>query len=203
MTSAEYLYDLRKRLRKLPPQEIDQAMSYYEEYFAEAGPEGEAEIIDRLGSPAQVASTIISDYAMKDMGGQGYEGKEGQAKGKDNTLKTMWIVILAVLASPVAIPVAAVLFCIVFALLIVLLSVFLSFFVVALTMVAGGLVGIGLGVVALFSQPVEAIAILGAALLCVSLGMALCMATIKLCQLSIKGITWIFAKLLGKKGGQR
>ncbi len=224
MTSAEYLYDLRKRLRKLPPQEVDQAMRYYEEYFAEAGPEGEAEIINRLGTPAQVASAIISDYALKDMGSTGASvnagvaGSTGGAEGfagnptahnasqpvrKSSSLKTMWIVILAVLASPIAIPVAIALLFVVFAVLIALFCVFLALFVSALVMAVTGLVAVGLSIVALFSQPIDALAMMGVGLICASLGLALGIGTIKLCQLTIKGITWIFARILGKKGGQQ
>ncbi|MDR2036058.1 MAG: DUF1700 domain-containing protein [Coriobacteriales bacterium] len=168
MTAAEYLYELRKRLSNLPPQEIQQAMSYYEEYFTEAGPEGEAELINRLGTPAQVASTIISEYAIKDMSGQ------AETKSRGSGFKTMWIVIIAVLASPVAIPIAIALIATVFSLL-----------------------------VGLFSFPVEGIAILGVSLIILSLGLALGIGTIKLCQLTVKGITWIFAKILGRKGGQK
>ena len=197
MTSAEFLYDLRKRLRKLPVQEIDQAMSYYEEYFAEVGPEGEAELIDRLGSPAQVASTIISEYAMKDMSGQSETPRKGSG------FKTMWIVIIAVLASPIAIPLAIALFSVVFSLLIAIFSVYLSLFCAALALVVAGIVSAVVGAIGLFTAPVEAFAVMGIALISLSLGLALGIGTIKLCQLTVKGITFIFAKILGRKGGQR
>ncbi|MDR1087828.1 MAG: DUF1700 domain-containing protein [Coriobacteriales bacterium] len=259
MTAAEYLYELRKRLRKLPPQEIDQAMSYYEEYFAEAGPGGEAELINRLGSPVQVASAIISDYAMKDIGstrsassagssgatgstsspgtigaaggtgvvggtsgpgtvgGTSSAGSAGsaypppqatpalpppQAK-QGSPLRTMWIVILAVFAIPIGIPVAIALIVVLFSVLVALFSVFLAFFVSALSLAVAGLGLAGIGVVALFAQPIGAIAMLGAALICISLGLALGVGTVKLCQLTIKAITWIFARILGRKGGHQ
>jgi len=197
MTAADYLYDLRKRLKQLPQQEIDEALSYYEEYFSEAGPGGEAELIDRLGSPAQVASTIISEYAMKDMSGQGETPK------KSSSVKTMWIVIIAVLASPIAVPIAIALFTIVLSLLIAVFSVYLSLLVAALAMVVAGIMTAGVGIMGLFTAPLEAIAILGVSLISLSLGLALGIGVIKLGQLTVKGITWIFAKILGRKGGQK
>jgi len=197
MTSAEYLYELRKRLRKLPPEEIDQAMSYYEEYLSEVGPEGEAETIDRLGTPAQVASSIISEYAMKDMSGQ------AEVQQKSSGVKTMWIVIIAVLASPIAIPIAIALFAVVLALLIVVFSVYISLFAAAAAMAIAGVVATGLSIVGLFAAPIEAIALMGIALICLALGLALGIGVFKLCQLTIKGITWIFAKILGSRGGQK
>jgi len=197
MTAAEYLYDLRKRLKQLPPQEINEAMGYYEEYFAEAGPGGEAELINRLGSPAQVASTIISEFAMKDMSGQ------RETQQKSSSIKTMWIVIIAVLASPVAIPIAIALFAVVFSILVAIFSVFFALFAAGLAMVVVGVITTGAGIVGLFTAPLEALALIGVSLVCLSLGLALVLGTIKLAQLTVKGITWIFAKILGRKGGQK
>lgn len=197
MTSAEYLNDLRKRLRTLPRKEADEALSYYEEYFAEAGPEGEAELINRLGTPAEVAAAIISDYAMKDI------HNEGEQKSNKGAFKTMWIVIIAVLASPIAIPLAIVLIAVAIAFIISIFSFYLSLFIAALAMVVVGIVATGVGFVGIFTAPIEGITLLGGALVCLSLGMALGIGTIKLCQLTVKGITWIFAKLLGRKGGQQ
>ena len=198
MTAAEYLYELRKRLNKLSLEEIEQAMNYYEEYFAEVGPEGEADLIERLGTPAQVASTIISDYAFKDISTQG-QGPKKMSSG----IKTMWIVILAVFASPIAIPLAFALVAVVFSLLVAVFSVFFALFVAAFAMVVSALVIVVLGFISLFIAPLEAMASMGVALVCLALGLALGLGTIKLCQLTIKGITWIFAKILGRKGGQK
>lgn len=43
----------------LPEEERDSAMEYYEDYFADAGPENEAQIIDEFGSPELVARQIL------------------------------------------------------------------------------------------------------------------------------------------------
>jgi uncharacterized membrane protein len=136
---------------------------------------------------------------MKDIGS---EPLPSQAK-KSSPLKTMWIVILAVFAIPIGIPVAIALVAVVFSLLVALFSVFLGLFASALGMAVAGLALACVGVVALFAQPIDAIAILGVALICISLGLALGIGTIKLCQLTIKAITWIFARILGRKGGHQ
>ena len=39
MTSGEYLKQLEKYLRKLPQSDYEDAMEYFTEYFADAGPE--------------------------------------------------------------------------------------------------------------------------------------------------------------------
>ena len=53
MTSREYLEALGEALSTLvPDRERSETLRYYEEYFEEAGPEREAEVIQELGDPA-------------------------------------------------------------------------------------------------------------------------------------------------------
>jgi len=66
MTRAEFMRELRERLARLPAEERNAALSYYEEYFDEAGPDREQEVIRELGSPASVASRILADHAVKE-----------------------------------------------------------------------------------------------------------------------------------------
>ncbi|MFQ7450923.1 MAG: HAAS signaling domain-containing protein [Flavonifractor plautii] len=52
MNKAEFLAGLRDALAgKLPSGELEDVLSYYEEYFADAGEEHEAEAAEGLGSP--------------------------------------------------------------------------------------------------------------------------------------------------------
>ena len=60
MTRTEYLAELDKYLRKLPREDYHEAMEYYIEYFDEAGPDKESQVIDDLGSPKEAASEILS-----------------------------------------------------------------------------------------------------------------------------------------------
>jgi len=195
MTRGEFLYDLRKRLKKLPPEEQAAALAYYEEYLAEAGPEGEAAAIASFGTPAEVASRIISEYAFKDM----------QAPGKrpGSDLRTMWIVLLGILAAPIALPVAIVLLVVVFCIIISVFSVYLSMFVAAITMAAVGIVGAVASLPLAASDPVAALATCGASLISLALGAALFIGMIALTRVTVRGITWIFAKLLNRKGAQK
>ena len=45
-------------MRKLPYDDREDAISYYFEYLAEAGPEGAEDAIQKLGSPAELAAGI-------------------------------------------------------------------------------------------------------------------------------------------------
>ena len=55
MNKDQYLRKLEYLLSDLPEEERREAMEYYVEYFEEAGPEREAEVMRELGTPETVA----------------------------------------------------------------------------------------------------------------------------------------------------
>lgn len=62
MNKTEFLNELRKHLWKLPIDELEAALTYYEEFIEDAGPEKEAETIAKLGTPVQVAENIFREF---------------------------------------------------------------------------------------------------------------------------------------------
>ena len=58
MTKYEYLAELEKNLDMLSYQDKNQAMEYYENYFEDAGRENVQNVIEQLGSPAELAKSI-------------------------------------------------------------------------------------------------------------------------------------------------
>lgn len=58
MTRQEYMQQLAALLAAMPEAERRDALDYYEEYFDAAGPEKEAQTIQELGSPQDVAEKI-------------------------------------------------------------------------------------------------------------------------------------------------
>lgn len=70
MTSREYLQALGDALSTLvPDRERSEIIRYYQEYFEEAGPEREAELIGELGDPGELARKIAREG--------GFSGGEG------------------------------------------------------------------------------------------------------------------------------
>ena len=60
MTRDEYLAQLRALLTgRTPPEELERILAYYTDYFNEAGPEGEARVIQELGTPAELVGRIL------------------------------------------------------------------------------------------------------------------------------------------------
>lgn len=65
MNREEYLSELYGRLRqRVPGAELDNIMKYYEEYFDEAGPDKEQDIMLDLGTPEDLARQILSGRGM-------------------------------------------------------------------------------------------------------------------------------------------
>ncbi len=64
MTREEYLKELDANLITLPKEERDMAVSFYSEYFDDAGPENEQATIEELGKPYNLAMSIIGETSL-------------------------------------------------------------------------------------------------------------------------------------------
>lgn len=64
MSQFEFMSRLRRCLAGLPEEEIDRAVEYYEDYFADAGMSDE-EVIAKLGSPEKIAENIRKEILGK------------------------------------------------------------------------------------------------------------------------------------------
>ncbi len=78
MDRRDWLKKLQMELYRMPRNEIDDAVAYYSEYFEEAGPEREQEIIRELGDPAKVAAQIKADYAVRQLDDMEREEARGE-----------------------------------------------------------------------------------------------------------------------------
>lgn len=68
MSRWEFMSQLEKLLLYVPIQEREEALQYYNDYFEDAGPEREQEVIAALGSPEQVAENIKRDVYQSNHG---------------------------------------------------------------------------------------------------------------------------------------
>jgi len=118
MNRIEFMNELKHKLRRLPYEETQNAVSYYEEYFDEAGAENEEQTIAALDSPAAVAAKIIGEYAITSA-----ELAENAPRKKSNILL---ITLLAIFASPIAFPIAIAILAIMFSVVVVIFSFFIA-----------------------------------------------------------------------------
>ena len=86
MTKKEYMKKLAYQLRRLPKEDFDKAMDYFEEYFEDAGIENEQKAIEDLGAPEEAASALILDLAQ--------ENAVKPPKTMKRRFSALWIAIL-------------------------------------------------------------------------------------------------------------
>lgn len=95
MTRQEYMQQLAVLLAAMPEAERRDALDYYEEYFDAAGPEKEAQTIQELGSPQNVAEKIWEGTGAQP--GTSIPDSNMPEQGSRRRKSPVWIV-LAILA---------------------------------------------------------------------------------------------------------
>lgn len=95
MTRQEYMQQLAALLAAMPEAERRDALDYYEEYFDAAGPEKEAQTIQELGSPQDVAEKIWEGTGVQP--GTPMPDNSMPEQGSRRRKSPVWIV-LAILA---------------------------------------------------------------------------------------------------------
>ncbi len=95
MTRQEYMQQLAALLAAMPEAERRDALDYYEEYFDAAGPEKEAQTIQELGSPQDVAEKIWEGTGAQP--GTSIPDNSMPEQGSRRRKSPVWIV-LAILA---------------------------------------------------------------------------------------------------------
>jgi len=184
MNRHEFIEELKRKLRKLPYDEVKEAIDYYEGYFDDAGIENEQTVLTELGSPSAVASQIIASFAIKET--------EAEDSGKKNW-RSSWMVILALFASPVAVPLLIAVAAVAISLIIALSAVVFSFFAAGVALSAGGFVSAVAGFLVIFQSVPTTMLYLGLGLMILGMGAAITIATIKL---SKKCFGWL-TKFIG------
>lgn len=81
MSRKEYMEQLDMLLRDIPHMERREALQYYEDYFEDAGEEHEADVIEELGSPEELAKKLREDLK-KEEGSQ--TQPQGQSQAQDS-----------------------------------------------------------------------------------------------------------------------
>ena len=86
MNRAEFMRRLTALLQDVPPAEREEALTYYNEYFDDAGEENEAGVIAALGSPEELAKAIKAGLCDGGNGGEftesGFHGYEQRNKNQ-------------------------------------------------------------------------------------------------------------------------
>ena len=189
MDRHEFINELRARLRRLPQDEIENAVSYYEEYFDEAGPANESRTVEALGAPAIVASKIIGEFAVK----------PAPPRNGKKLPNAFIIAILAVFAPPVALPIAVGIFAIALSLGAAFFALIIAGWAVALA----GAVCAAAGLWAFAGSAADGMFYFGAGLLLLALGAAAATALAKSGRAAFRSLQEWIGQILIKRGERR
>lgn len=191
-----YMNALKHELRKLPKEDFDAALAYFEEYFEEAGQENEQQAMEDLGTPRQAASELIVSLAVKN-------SQEPVKHDVKRGFSSVWVGLLALFAAPIALPLALSVALVAGAVVLCVVCLLFSLVVVGAGVLVCGLASIIVGFLYLFRTPANAMANLGLGILSLGLSMLVLPAVYELCKRVLGWIAGGFGRLVKKfaKGG--
>lgn len=192
MNKEQYMKELKSRLKRLPQEDFERAIEYYEEYFADAGEENERQAIADLGTPEEAANALIREFAI--------ENAKQPVKSVKKGASAVWVGILAVFALPVALPITIFGIALVLFLALVLLTVFLLVIVLVLAVVISGPVAIFGGFSIITDSIPAALVCIGNGLLGIGVGLLVGYLVWLLGKKLLSGLVKLFGKAAAKGG---
>ena len=219
MSRVEFMRQLESLLQNISPMEREEALQYYNDYFDDAGPENEQDVLDALGNPARVAESIKRDQSINGTVGNsvkhpivkrsdsqsGQEGQGSQEKGRKEEMPTwqlvLWIV-LGIVLSPIALSLLTALVSALFGLIVAWFSLIFGIGFTALVLVVLLFVLGAVGIANLITSPFMGVALIGGGLICGGIGILFLMLTVALAGIVtpaiFKGIGWLWGFIKGK-----
>lgn len=225
MTRKEYMEQLKKYLKRLPKEDYDNAIEYFSEYFDEAGPENEQQVMEELGQPKEAARELLLNLLQESVGDSkditeektaalpaagSYYGESSHAHSRTDSgnLSTTGystsagkkrspgkIILLAFLVI-CASPVSIALL---FAGLAVLAAVIFSMAVTGVSAIAGGIVLTGCGMTLIARSLAASCMMVGSGFLMAGAGILVGVLTIYICKWCAMGIGRLVSRLARKK----
>lgn len=180
MNKQDYLNDLRKKLKGIPKEDLEDAIRYYDELMSDMDVSDSEDVSARLGSPKDVARSIIDETTVK------YAEEVQNSHKIKNSGKVIWLTILGILSTPVSIPLAIALFAVSFVIFITLFAMYIAFFAAAIALCLGGLVTAGLAFI--IPGVANKLAWCGLGVISAGLGLLLGYGLICLIKVVVKGI---------------
>lgn len=219
MNRFEYMRRLEELLADISPSEKEEALTYYNDYFNDAGEENEQLVIEELGTPEQVAAVVKEGLGLGPANGQPqqsipeasqqqtqYQGQPVQGATQQKKGMPGWAITLIVIGLVFCSPVLLALLCVVFALVIAVFSVvfglIIAFGASTLALYGAAIVCFLLGI---FICPVSGLlagALLGTGFLAAAIGILFMLLTVLSCMsvpALCKGTAWLWRKLFHKR----
>lgn len=147
MNKNEFIKELSTRLKYIPAEDREDAISYYTEYIEDMHLDENEDVTEKIGQPKDVAKEILADVKDKHI------TQQKEHKSAKGGATVVWLVILGLLSAPLSIPLGIALLAIACVVVITALAVLITLGVAALALIFAGLVSIAaIFVAASFSQ---------------------------------------------------
>lgn len=216
MNRVEFMHQLERLLADIPESDRQDAITYYQDYFDEAGPEREASVIRELGSPERVAAVIKADlnHATDETTNDGELPasieQPGNAEKKKEQKKFPWalVIVLLIFASPILISVFGGLFGGILGLFAALVGMVVAVVVCSIAFIIAGIVLVVVGIIKVIISPMEGLLTLGLGSVMFALGILFMILFIwtafKWIPALFRGCVNVFQKIfLRRKGGNQ
>ena len=185
MNRQEFMNRLEYLLRGIPAGEREDAIAYYNAYFDEAGAENEYQVILELGSPEQVAQTILADAKQTNYQNTQatYSATSQTNKKKMSRSTKVLLVIVIILTFPIWIGVVAGLFGTLVGILGGLFGTVVGIGGAAIGLIVAGFFGLAVGIIGALQSamvPAAALATIGVSAIIITIGILLALLCILL-----------------------
>jgi uncharacterized membrane protein len=190
MNKKEYLDTLRSKLAGLPPEDIEERISFYSEMIDDRIEDGisEEDAVNGIGTVDEVVNTIMSEIPLSKI-----------VKNRVKPKKSMpaWAIVLIIIGFPIWFPLIITILSVVFSIFITVWSLIISFFAVDLSLAVAAIVCFVAIFVYLFAGKFAgALLALGSAMVCGALAVLLFFG----CLYMVKGTVFLMKKcVLGIK----
>ena len=188
MTREEYMTKLQKYLRKLPKQDYEDAIEYFNEYFSDTDEEGQQRLMEELGTPKEAAADLM--YNLQDESGEEKKSKKG----------ITLLAVLAIMSTPVTVPLFIAMLAVLLAAAICVVCVIFSDFIAAFSILLVGGKLLLRGLVSFPYSLAGALMITGCGLLGIGCAILLYLLGIYLCKWTGMLLVMLARKIAGKRG---
>lgn len=190
MNKQEYMAQLKKKLKRLPKEDFSRAVEYFEEYFADAGAENEAEAMRDLGAPQEAADQIIREIA--------FDYSQEPVTSVTKGLRGLWTAFLALCAAPIALPLLFAGFVVIASAVVSVFAVLLALWLAAVCIAVSGPIMAAAGFTVLAKSFPVFITCIGMGCASTGIGMALAYGMYLLCRRFLSWIIRGFIKVIRK-----
>ncbi|WP_125581056.1 DUF1700 domain-containing protein [Levilactobacillus cerevisiae] len=180
----DYIRAVQKLLGQLTTAEQQEVVEYYREYLLDAGIGTYEQAVDELGTPRSLARKVLADYSIK-LSEQATDQTQPRStvQATKENVRTVWLIILALLSTPVTIPILIVVLALFMAFAAVIFSLAVAALAVFLSVIMIGAMGIFVGITTIWTTPWTGTFYLG----------------IGLFALGASWIGWLILKWIGSK----